>query len=112
MLLLTLQPLDKGSVIKVTKDDGLDFRISVKDGLSNQGLGVVYKEVDSITELPKDCFDGFKVKVIGDANISQDDYYVEFETKDDEEFGNGSWVECTGWAKDGLPSGQLKRTNR
>jgi len=77
-----------------------DFRVNVADGLSNQGLGVIYKEVTSITDLPSSCFEGFKVKVIGDAELAQDDYYVQFKTKDNEEYGEGTWVETAGWYSD------------
>jgi hypothetical protein len=77
-----------------------DFRVNVADGLSNQGLGVIYKEVTSITDLPSSCFEGFKVKVIGDDELAQDDYYVQFKTKDNEEYGEGTWVETAGWYSD------------
>lgn len=79
---------------------GTDFRVRSTDGLSNEGLGVVYKEVSSITDLPKQCFNNFVVKVLGDADIDQDDYYVRFTTKDKEKFGEGSWVETVGWEQD------------
>lgn len=90
----------KGSVIKLTSTEG-PFNVRVEDGLGNQGLGVVYREVNSITELPVECYNGFgPVKVIGDADIDQDDYYVRFSTKDKGEFGEGSWVETVGYFQD------------
>jgi hypothetical protein len=85
----------ENSVLKIIGET--DFSIRVADGLANQGLGVAYKEVASITDLPVRCFDGFSIKVRGDADIDQDDYYVRFETKDNEDFGEGSWVEIIGW---------------
>jgi hypothetical protein len=66
----------------------------------SKGLQVVYKEVDSITDFPKKCYDRFRVKVRGDADIDQDDYYVIFKTKDNENYGEGSWVETVGWYQD------------
>jgi hypothetical protein len=84
-----------GSVIKLSSN--LDFNIRVEDGLANQGLGLAYKEVNSITELPKNCYNNFKIKVRGDTNINQDDYYVRFQTQGREDFGAGSYVETTGW---------------
>ena len=87
------------SVIKITSDS--DFQIKVADGLSNQALGVIYKEVDNITDLPKECFNLFRVKIIGDADLDQDDYYVKFKTKDNEDFGEGSWIEDAGWTNEG-----------
>ena len=89
----------EGSVIKVRPGDR-DFRIRVEDGLANQGLGLAYKEVDSIVDLPKSCFNGFTIKVKGDADIDQDDYFVRFKVKDSSNFGEGSWVETVGWKKD------------
>ena len=85
----------QGAVIKIQADH--DFSLRTEDGLANEGLGVAYKEVASITDLPKRCFNDFRVRVRGDADIDQDDYYVMFATKDREEFGEGSWVECVGW---------------
>jgi hypothetical protein len=89
----------QGSVIKIIADS--DFQIKVADGLSDQALGVIYKEVDSITDLPKSCFDLFRVKIMGDADLDQDDYYVKFKTKDNEDFGEGSWIEEAGWTNVG-----------
>lgn len=74
----------------------LPSSISVSDGLSNTGLGLVHNEVDGITDLPKFCVNGFKVKIRGDAELTQDDYYVEFETNSGQFEGNGSWVETVG----------------
>lgn len=87
-----------GSIIKISADT--DFMIRVTDGLGDQALSAIYKEVDSITDLPRSCYNQFKVKIIGDADLAQDDYYVEFKTKDNEDFGEGSWIETNGWNQD------------
>ena len=50
----------QGSVIKVTNALEKDFQIRVTDGLADQGLGVIYKEVASITDLPANCYNGFE----------------------------------------------------
>ncbi len=96
----------QGSVIKIKSNDG-PFKIRVEDGLSNEGLGLAYQEVASITDLPKQCFNNFSIKVKGDADIDQDDYFVRFSTKDKSEFGEGTWVECLGWTRDESESGVL-----
>jgi hypothetical protein len=83
------------AVIKLTATE--DFIIHTNDGLADQGLGLVYKEVSNITDLPAKAFNGFRVKVKGDAELVQDDYYVEFQTKDGNDFGEGTWVETVGW---------------
>ena len=85
----------QGAVLKIQADH--DFSIRTEDGLANEGLGVAYKEVASITDLPKRCFNDFRVRIRGDADIDQDDYYVIFATKDRENYGEGSWVETVGW---------------
>lgn len=85
----------QGAVIKIQADH--DFSLRTEDGLANEGLGVAYKEVASITDLPKRCFNDFRMRIRGDADIDQDDYYVIFSTKDRENFGEGTWVETVGW---------------
>jgi len=88
-----------GSIIKLTKKtnwDG-DFTISTEDSLGDTGMTALYKEVGSISDLPVKCYNGFKIKIIGDADLSQDDYYVEFQTNDGSAIGNGSWVETVGF---------------
>lgn len=84
-----------GSVIKVVMSSDLD--ITVNDSLSNTGLGLVYKEVTAITDLPIKCFKDHRVKVKGDVELVQDDYYVKFQTKDDATFGEGTWIEDIGY---------------
>ena len=84
-----------GSVIKIVMSS--DLNITVSDSLSNTGLGLVYKAVSAITDLPIKCFNGHRVKVKGDVELVQDDYYVKFETKDGATFGEGTWVEDVGY---------------
>jgi len=98
---LNYQIFRDGSVIKIKAD--ADFTIRTEDGLANEALKVAYKEVDSIVDLPKHCYNQFRIKVRGDADIDQDDYYVIFKTKDNEDFGEGAWIETVGWRK-GLES--------
>ena len=83
-----------GSVIKVVMSS--DLPITVSDSISNTALGLVYKEVNYITDLPAKCFNGHRVKVRGDIELSQDDYYVKFVTKDSAAFGEGAWEEDIG----------------
>jgi hypothetical protein len=83
-----------GNLIVLTRRSGKgDFEIRGHDGLGDGALGVVYKEVGSITDLPLYAKNGFIVKVRGDQELSADDYYVKFETTDGQDIGNGAWVE-------------------
>ena len=79
---------------------GTDFSVRTTDGLGDSGLTAIYKEVKSITDLPAKCFNKFRVKVIGSTSTAQDDYYVIFKTKDNNYFGEGSWIETVGWEED------------
>ena len=97
---LALDIEQKGSIVKVSSPNG-PIKVRVEDGLADQALGVIYREVDSITDLPIKCYEGFgPVKVIGDVDIDQDDYYVQFSTKEKEDFGEGSWIETVGYYQD------------
>ena len=91
-----------GNLVKLKlKDNSIfdDFTITTIDSLSDTGMNPIYKEVSSITDLPAKCVNGFKVKVIGDAELNQDDYYVVFEGTGNAAAGdilNGAWVETIG----------------
>ena len=90
----------EGSTIKLVKSTTADFNIKTKDGFADKGLGVVYKEVADITDLPVVAPHGFRVKVRGDAELSEDDYYLNFRTNEilnNGEMGRGGWVEDVGF---------------
>lgn len=90
----------EGSTIKLVKSTTAAFDIKTKDGFADKGLGVVYKEVADITDLPVVAPHGFRVKVRGDAELSEDDYYLNFRTNEilnNGEMGRGGWVEDVGF---------------
>ena len=88
-----------GSLMRLTKKAAWagDFSISTTDSLGDTAMTAIYKEVSSISDLPAKCYNGFKCKVIGDTELSQDDYYVQFQTNDGGNVGTGSWIECEGF---------------
>lgn len=89
----------KGNLLVLTKTDGTAYTIKAFDGLSGEGLGVIHKSASAITDLPLTAPHNFKVKVNGDAELAQDDYYVKFELADgttNNLVGEGSWIECSG----------------
>ena len=90
------------NLIEMEQTAGEDYRITGFDGLADTGIGVVYREVASISDLPLTAPDGFVVKVRGDSELNSDDYYVKFETEvgvtstaDNitSKVGKGVWVE-------------------
>ena len=81
----------------ITSDDGSDFKIKISDSKANKALGVVYKEVDSISDLPKLSANNHRVKVRGSVEDNEDDYYVKFQTNDGSSIGNGGYIEDVGF---------------
>ena len=78
--------------------DTQEFKIRVSDSKSGTALGVAYKEVDSIADLPKSAPNNFKIKVRGSVEDNEDDYYVKFETNDgNTDFSDGGYVEDVGF---------------
>lgn len=83
--------------ILVEYSAGAAFNITAHDGIQDTGLGVIYNEVNNLSDLPSQCFHNFIVKVKGDTTLVQDDYYVKFVSKDSgastDDYGEGTWVE-------------------
>ena len=67
------------NLLEIERHDGEDFHITPIDGSGGGRIGVVYKEVGSITDLPLIAPHNFVVKVKGDEGLDEDDYYVRFE---------------------------------
>lgn len=86
-------------LFEISRADQTSFEITVSDSKSGTALGVAYKEVGAISDLPKVAPDGFKIKVRGDAEAGEDDYYVKFQTNDGSTTGvsDGGWVEDVGF---------------
>lgn len=73
------------------------FQISTSDGLGDTGMNVAYREIESITELPAKNKNGFKIKVRGQSDLNEDDYYVEFVSNNNSLYGKGSYTETVGF---------------
>ena len=74
--------------------------VRTEDGLANTGMSAAHKEVDVITDLPAQNKNGFRIKVRGQPDLNEDDYYVKFETvgaADGVGYGKGSYVETVGF---------------
>ena len=85
-------------VFEISSSGSVEFEIAAFDSKSGSALGVIYKEVDSISDLPTIAPNDFKVKVRGSAEDNEDDYYVKFETDSGtSDISNGGWVEDVGF---------------
>ena len=71
--------------------------VRTEDGLSDTGMSAAHKEVDVITDLPAKNENGFRIKVRGQPDLNEDDYYVKFETVEGVTFGEGSYIETVGF---------------
>ena len=92
-ILLTLLNTFTDSNYTMVNGAEYDFDISSSDSLANTGISSVYKTTPSISNLPVVNQNGFTVKIIGDADLAQDDYYIKFETANGSQFGEGAYVE-------------------
>ena len=84
-------------VITPNTSSVVGYTISVADGLANNALGMLYKEVASVSDLPLYCKNNFSIKVAGEQSEIVDDYYVKFKTNDGSAFGRGVWEETVGF---------------
>jgi hypothetical protein len=72
----------EGSVIRLFKTDGSEFRATVSDTLGNTSIVAVNKAIQRFEDLPPRAPNGFLVKVSGDSRSEYDDYFVRFVADD------------------------------
>lgn len=78
-----------GSLVLVNSLNGDDFSLSTSDSQGDTILKSIKDRVQTFSDLPKFCFNNFRVKVMGDDATEFDDYFVKYEgTKT-----GGVWVE-------------------
>lgn len=58
----------------------IDWTLKVSDGSSGDILRGIKGQTQSYDNLPAQCIDGFTVKVRGDNDATEDDYWVQFST--------------------------------
>lgn len=76
------------SVIAVQRKDKQPFEFYIKDGFGGQNFYTCGGSVRSTTKLPNDAPDGYVVKVQGDTEATEDDYYVKWNAQEK------LWQEC------------------
>lgn len=74
-----------GSVLHIQSDDTDDFQVVVGDSHGGDHLLVFKEETPDFKKLPIESANGFSIKVSGDNQKAQDDYYVSY--------NNGVWKE-------------------
>ena len=70
--------------------DTVTFNVDVLD---RDLMRVMQSEVNDVSKLPNQCYNGYIVKVSNSQNANDDDYYLKFEGEQGRN-GVGSWVEC------------------
>ena len=83
-------------IIRIERQDGTDFVLESTDTKSGTFTKAIKGAIDTISDLPTLCEDGFVVKVQGSQTTRLDDYYVKFETSNGTGFGFGIWRETVG----------------
>ena len=74
-----------GSVLHIQSTNSTDFQVEVGDSHGGDHLKVFKEETPDFKQLPVEGPNGFIIKVSGDNQKAQDDYYVNF--------NNGVWKE-------------------
>ena len=87
-----------GPIMHITRIDNTDFRIQVESSAPDAFFA--FKDrVQSVAILPKKGYAGFEIGVDGDADVSDDVFYLKFEAATDatvvDTFAEGSWVETS-----------------
>lgn len=75
-----------GSVLHIQSTDSTDFQVEVGDSHGGEHLLVFKDETQSFSKLPVESPENFTIKIAGDNEKAQDDYYVSFS-------GEGVWKE-------------------
>lgn len=66
------------NVIHIQSSDSTDFQVEVGDSHGNNHLLVFKDETPDFKKLPVQAPDNYTIKISGDNNKAQDDYYVKF----------------------------------
>ena len=82
-----------GNVIYIYRANSADFAISAVGGNTGTSITAYKGSVTSVAQLPKEFFNGLKIKVEGTTDSGADDYWVKFTTSDGTSSGTGSWEE-------------------
>ena len=73
------------------------FTIEVVGGPSETAMTAFQDTVPNVSDLPLQCHNGYKVRVVNSLDVDVDDMYVEFITDGGATYGTGTWEESNAW---------------
>src|SRR6056300_1651858 len=73
------------------------FTISVVGGPSEDSMSVFQDTVPTVADLPLQCRNDFKVRIVNSIDVDVDDMYVKFVTDGGVTYGTGVWEESNAW---------------
>jgi len=73
------------------------FTIQVVGGPGDTAMTAFQDTVPNVSDLPLQCRNGYKVRVVNSLDVDVDDMYVEFVTDGSATYGPGTWEESNGW---------------
>jgi hypothetical protein len=79
-------------VIYVKKNDGTTFKAALDDGYNGNASKLIQREIQDFSSLPQQCINGAAVEITGTPGNDFDNYFVRFDTKDDDNPA-GVWKE-------------------
>lgn len=79
-----------GNVLLIGRGDANAFSVDTSDGVGDTFMKAVKDNVQSFSDLPRNCFQGFTTKVRGTNRETADDYYVQYQAGDGSQ---GYWQE-------------------
>ena len=74
-----------------------EFTIEVVGGPAETAMTVFQDTVPNVSDLPLQCRNGYKVRVVNSLDVDVDDMYVEFITDGNTTYGTGTWEESNAW---------------
>jgi hypothetical protein len=84
-----------GPGIYISADDA--FTISVVGGPSEDSMSAFQDSVPTVADLPLQCRNDFKVRIVNSIDVDVDDMYVKFVTDGGVTYGAGVWEESNAW---------------
>lgn len=81
------------NVIRIKRADNSKFTISTRGGLSGSAMESLISTAADVSELPKQCFDGYFLEIVNTEDAEADNYYVIFKSDIPGQPGPGSWEE-------------------